>query len=68
MKKLLEKDIITEINKVFSVTDRLFAMWMNGYTAIRKVYYRGYYTFLQIYDCKLNLQTAIAGSGSDNFP
>lgn len=30
MKKLLEKDIITEINKVFSVTDRLFAMWMNG--------------------------------------
>ena len=29
MKKLLEKDMITEINKVFSVTDRLFAMWMN---------------------------------------
>ena len=29
MKKLLGKDIITEINKVFSVTDRLFAMWMN---------------------------------------
>lgn len=29
MKKLLEKDIITEINKVFSVKDRLFAMWMN---------------------------------------
>lgn len=29
MKKLLEKDSITEINKVFSVTDRLFAMWMN---------------------------------------
>lgn len=29
MKKLLEKDIITEINKVFSVTDKLFAMWMN---------------------------------------
>ena len=28
-KKLLEKDIITEINKVFSVTDKLFAMWMN---------------------------------------
>lgn len=28
-KKLLEKDIITEINKVFSVTDRLFAMWIN---------------------------------------
>lgn len=29
MKKLLEKDIITEINKVFSVTDKLFAMWIN---------------------------------------
>ena len=29
MKKLLEKDIITEINKVFSVRDKLFAMWMN---------------------------------------
>lgn len=28
-KKLLEKDIVTEINKVFSVTDRLFAMWIN---------------------------------------
>lgn len=29
MKKLLEKDMITEIDKVFSVTDKLFAMWMN---------------------------------------
>ena len=29
-KKLLEKDIITEINKTFSVTDKLFAMWING--------------------------------------
>lgn len=29
VKKLLEKDIITEINKVFSVTDKLFAMWIN---------------------------------------
>jgi AAA+ ATPase superfamily predicted ATPase len=29
MKKLLEKDFITEINKVFSVTDKLFAMWIN---------------------------------------
>lgn len=29
MKKLLEKDIITEISKVFSVTDKLFAIWMN---------------------------------------
>ncbi len=28
-KKLLERDIVTEINKVFSVTDRLFAMWIN---------------------------------------
>ncbi len=28
-KKLLERDIITEINKIFSVTDRLFAMWIN---------------------------------------
>ncbi len=28
-KKLLERDVITEINKVFSVTDRLFAMWIN---------------------------------------
>ena len=30
MKKLLEKDMITETGKVFSVTDRLFAMWING--------------------------------------
>ncbi len=30
IKKLLEKDLITEINKVFSVTDKLFAMWING--------------------------------------
>lgn len=28
-KKLLDKDIITEINKVFSVTDKLFALWIN---------------------------------------
>lgn len=27
-KKLLGKDFITEINKVYSVTDRLFAMWI----------------------------------------
>lgn len=27
--KLLEKDIITEVNKVYSVTDKLFAMWIN---------------------------------------
>ena len=29
-KKLLEKDLITEADKVFSVTDKLFAMWING--------------------------------------
>lgn len=29
LKKLLEKDVITEINKRFSVTDKLFAMWIN---------------------------------------
>ena len=28
-KKLLEKDLITEDNKFFSVTDKLFAMWIN---------------------------------------
>ena len=28
-KKLLEKDYITCINKVYSVTDKLFAMWIN---------------------------------------
>lgn len=28
-KKLLEKDLITESNKAFSVTDKLFAMWIN---------------------------------------
>ena len=28
-KKLLDKDINTEINKAFSVTDKLFAMWIN---------------------------------------
>ena len=28
-KTLLEKDLITEIILVFSVTDRLFAMWLN---------------------------------------
>ncbi len=29
VKKLLEKDIITEINHFFSVTDKLLAMWIN---------------------------------------
>ena len=29
VKKLLEKDIITEINKEFSLTDKLFAMWIS---------------------------------------
>lgn len=28
-KKLLDKDIITEINKVYSVTDKLFSLWIN---------------------------------------
>ena len=28
-KKLLEKDLITDINQVFFVTDKLFAMWIN---------------------------------------
>ena len=28
-KQLLEKDLITETNKVYSVTDKLFAMWIN---------------------------------------
>lgn len=28
--KLLEKDIITELHKEYSVTDKLFAMWING--------------------------------------
>lgn len=28
-KKLLDKDIITEINKVYSLTDRLFSLWIN---------------------------------------
>lgn len=28
-KKLLEKDLITETNKVYTVTDKLFAMWIN---------------------------------------
>ncbi|MEG1738292.1 MAG: ATP-binding protein [Odoribacter sp.] len=28
-KQLLEKDYITEVNKVYSVTDKLFAMWIN---------------------------------------
>ena len=27
-KKLLERDTITEINKIYSITDKLFAMWI----------------------------------------
>ena len=34
--KLLDKDVVTEINKTYSVTDKLFAMWING------VYGNGY--------------------------
>ena len=30
IKKLLEKDIVTEINKKYSITDKLFAMWINN--------------------------------------
>ena len=30
LKKLLEKDIVTEINKRYSITDKLFAMWINN--------------------------------------
>ncbi len=29
IKKLLEKDLVTENNKSFSLNDRLFAMWIN---------------------------------------
>ena len=29
VKRLLDRDIITEINKVYSVNDKLFAMWIN---------------------------------------
>lgn len=29
-KKLLEKDHITEVNKTFALTDKLFAMWINS--------------------------------------
>ncbi|MCE5175683.1 MAG: ATP-binding protein [Bacteroidales bacterium] len=29
IKKLLEKDLVTELNKKYSVTDKLFAMWIN---------------------------------------
>jgi len=30
LKKLLDKDIVTEINKRYSITDKLFAMWINN--------------------------------------
>lgn len=29
LKKLLERDIVTEINKVYSVTEKFFGMWIN---------------------------------------
>ncbi len=35
MNKLLEKDVITQINKCFSVTDKLFAMWINRIYGLR---------------------------------
>ena len=28
-RKLLDKDLVTEADKIFSVTDKLFAMWIN---------------------------------------
>lgn len=34
---LLEKDIITEVNKTYSVTDKLFAMWINAIYSTRYV-------------------------------
>lgn len=37
MKKLLGKDIITEINNAYSVTDKLFGMWINNIYGIRYV-------------------------------
>ncbi len=36
VKKLLEKDIITEINKTYSLTDKLFAIWINGIYGTRE--------------------------------
>ena len=33
---ILEKDIVTEINKTYSVTDKLFGMWINS------IYANGY--------------------------
>lgn len=38
VKKLLEKDVITEINKTFSVTDRLFALWINKWYGNRPIF------------------------------
>lgn len=29
VKKLLERDVVTEVNKIYSVTDKLFSMWIN---------------------------------------
>ena len=40
VKKLLEKDIITEINKVFSLTDKLFSMWINQIYGNKSIFYR----------------------------
>ena len=34
-KKLLKKDLITEINKTYSITDKLFGMWINGIYSTR---------------------------------
>ena len=36
IKKLLEKDIITEIHNTYSVTDKLFSMWINRIYGIKQ--------------------------------
>lgn len=41
-------------------------LWLLRKRGLFKMFFYRY-RFLQIYDCKLNLQTAIAGSGSDDF-
>ncbi|MGM9695231.1 MAG: ATP-binding protein [Alloprevotella sp.] len=37
-KKLLEKDFITVVNKTYSVTDKLFALWMNQIYGSGKIF------------------------------
>lgn len=40
IKKLLEKDLVSELNKKYSVTDKLFAMWINTIYGNKKNYLR----------------------------